>query len=1212
MNMLTKIKPSFIHTCLSVFLIVSSCAVSAADYPPNIDYGEQGDFVVKRGEAYGRTAILMPIGPVMINLPEFPGSSMVNIPDATSLFDVARDTAWDLSDLTNPTLIRQLSEDGQSPSMPIHAHATVIRVDEGTATQPGFGPLLYARGAGDIGFDPSANNSNEQLFIADIDGTQRWGWWGYDPISYTHLTAPYFVRNYWDYNLDTQGEMAIRDTANIVDDFPDDSFLGYGQRHGWLGEVKTHWDHLGTTGVSGFSTWLGNLLVVASDQQSTGLAIYDVAGFQEGREPRLLSVYQPQLTEPNAGNETNNIGIGGYWVESYGANKMVFSARARDNGPRRLHPAMFIVDFTNPSQPQLSCELYFDLDKNDTRDGDASSDPMYVNFQDQYAYVDHFKIDMDACEAAYIDKHISPAEFEQIVYKFNDIANQCDSSQYFRPLGQVGIFGGYDWWETDDINEQGMCFFVTDDEPDTRAPYVAGHRPLDGQTDYPIDGLIQIHIPETLRSETLVGAVSVYESETNQAVAFRLQLSHTGILGVWPDQYLAPNTEYTVDVSGIRDFMGNEMAPYSFNFMTDNGDLFKPTLGEIGGEPSDVTPSYTGVPYFPNKSSQLVCQPDAEDNDLWVVNPDNDSVSIFSVVLNPNDYTKTHELRREVKLLFEKPTSVSQINGLFAVTHADDDKVVFYNADGFPQFTIDTGHGTHPIASVADGYNLYVALYGSGEVVKLNVSRKEVSQRLDVGPTPKAMALFADRLLVTRFISTPEQGQVYDINIAQEMALTQTIALNKLLIPDDIFHGAGVPNYLSSIVINADGSEAYVTANKANIDRGLQRNGLPLDDDNTIRPMLATIDLISGLDINIDPTTREGTFDFDNKADPSGVTLLADPNIRAYTLRGNNVVMLSNQATNQSALITTGFAPSEMCTTLRTLYVKNYTERSITAIDVADFMHSQTIQLQTETLHSVTEEKLTDQALLGLQTFYHSDIPAMGREGYMTCASCHADGSHDGMTWDITSLGEGMRNTLSLNGASGTRFGNLHWSANFDEVQDFEIQLEQLNGGEGLIPDITFLAGMSPLDHISGGQSETLDALAAYVNGLGKETVSRSPYREYSGELSASALKGQQIFNEQGCVNCHTGRAFRDGLTHDVGTIKQSSGSHLGGALTAIRTPSLIELWTSAPYFHDGSALTLADVFTEGDHNVDITEQAQNDLINYLMSIDRELYIDDE
>jgi hypothetical protein len=837
---------------------------------------------------------------------------------------------------------------------------------------------------------------------------------------------------------------------------------------------------------------------------------------------------------------------------------------------------------------------------------------MYVNFQDHYAYVDHFQVDIPGCEAAYAnDQHVSADEFANVVYKFEDIANECDASQYFRPLGQVGLFGGYDWWVTSDVNEQGMCFFVTQDEPDTRPPFVAGHTPANGQQDYPVDGLIHVHIPETLRTETVVNAVSLTIQPSGDPVPFRHQLSHTGIISIWPNDHLQPHTQYRVALSGIQDFMGNTMAPFSFTFTTDDGVLTGP---DGSGGPNEVVPSYTGTPFYPKQSSQLACQPESTDGDVWVVNPDNDSVAIVTPNRDSESMQVSPTLVREIKLNYEAPTSVTQIASYFAVTHRDDDKVVFYDDAGYPQFSIDTGHGTQPISSVSDDNYLYVALYGSGEVVKISPSERSILARINVGPTPKAMALHENRLLVTRFISPAQNGEVYDIDTNGNMALTRTIMLNKVLVGDDIDHGSGVPNYLSSIVITADGTQAYVTATKANTDRGTRHTNtqpLPLDDDNTVRPMMAIIDLINNQDANTDPLTRQNTIDFDNGADPSSVTFLVDPAIRVHTLQGNNIAVANNLSQNQSTQFRTDLAPQSSCATLRTLYVKNFTSRTLSAIDVAGFMHDGRLAQNVSNIATVTEEKLSPTELAGLQEFYHSDTPEMGPEGYMTCASCHFGGGHDGRVWDITNMGEGLRNTLSLNGASGTRFGLLHWSANFDEVQDFEIQIEQLNGGEGLIPGLTF-SGQTPLELTTTGQSDRLDALAAYVNGLGQDTVKRSPYRTYSGELTAAAMRGQQIYQQDNCDTCHTGLAYRDGLTHDVGTITTTSGNRLNGPLTAIRTPSLIELWDSAPYFHDGSAQTLAEVLERGDHARDYSPEQLSDLQAFLFSIDRELYIEDE
>ena len=149
---------------------------------------------------------------------------------------------------------------------------------------------------------------------------------------------------------------------------------------------------------------------------------------------------------------------------------------------------------------------------------------------------------------------------------------------------------------------------------------------------------------------------------------------------------------------------------------------------------------------------------------------------------------------------------------------------------------------------------------------------------------------------------------------------------------------------------------------------------------------------------------------------------------------------------------------------------------------------------------------------------------------------------------------------------------------------------------------------------MTSGQSSELDALATYVNSLGKDRVKRSPYRSYTGSLTAAAERGHNVFINNGCADCHAGSAFRDGLMHDVGTIKAASGNRLGinGGLIEIRTPGLIQLWDTGPYFHDGSAATLSAVFDQGSHAVGLTSADESDLIQYLLSIDRDLYIDDD
>lgn len=1238
-----------------LFVLAASIA-GAATYPTNHDCGQVGDFLWKAGVERGRTANITPIGPFLMNFPESPGSSHEGGIELRH-HDVAYEFVTDLC--SPPRIAKEFQDLGQ----PLNAHATFVRLF------PKYGPMLFGGGQ-ERGFTYNPKRKKTSAQLSEFNP-----WPEYMPFN---ITAQHAIecdaQSWWTYGF-----------PEIVD------WKAFGRRC----QNFASWDHLDLTNVSGFTLFHGNLMMIASDQQSTGLAIYDVSN---RADPQLLSIYKPTLKEPSG----NKVGLGGYWVDFYGANRLVWAARPIEQlndpsnpaslTPTRTHPAIEIVNFSDPKNPFLSCYIPFE--------SDGSSDPMYVNFQDQYAYVDHFRVDILACEAAFADdQFIDKKEYAQIVTKFDDILNGAECSQYARPLGQIVICGGYDWWATsarvqtdgknlsdpnfwfikggprsgsnflsthekggvivgrilegqfpeagdvlDDregtrinvlsvdrsaqaINEQGMSAFVQYEEPDSRPPYVSGSLPADGTNNYPTTAWIHFHIPETIRSESAINAVTLTNNNSGKTVAIDVQYSHTGTWTVQPRKKLKTDTSYTVRVAGVQDFMGNTMEPHAFSFTTGDNRVVsgESTLTANAEQPA---PSYTGKTYYPNTSAELACEPEKVNGTVWVVNPDNDTVTLVERRLGaaPN-FKMTHRVKKEIATPgAENPTSVSKIANEFAVTYRDSGKVIVYNAKGKKKKEYDFGYGSQPVSSVAHGNSLYVALYGDQAIAKIDHSAQKVQTVLSLKPgdigldetinaTPKAMALTQDglRLLVTRQISSEEKGLVYDIN-TRAMSLTRTITVNKVQVADDIVHGSGVPNHLNKIVISPDERIALVTGFKHNIDRGLVKNGLPLDDDNTVRPVLVSIDLVNHRDTNVDPRTPEGTVDFDNAADLASITYLPDGNSTLVALRGNNTLVVKDLKKNKAAQFPADKAPTDMCTTLRTVYVKNYTSRTVSAIDIADWMFDNRSSPKTQVIETVSNEILSPQELAGLQVFYHSMQPEMGVEGYMSCASCHFDSGHDGMTWDMTALGEGLRNTLSLNGQSGVRFGNLHWSSNFDEVQDFEKQIEELNRGKGLIGNDTTMAGLSPLDIDNAGRDERLDNLAAYITGLGKDSLRHSPYKNDDGTLTAAANRGRALFNQYHCASCHTPPAFTDSQSHNVGTIVPHSGQRLGKPLKAIRTPRLTELWMSAPYFHDGSASTLIDTITRqqsDEHNPKLNQQQQLDLVAYLRSIDREDFIDD-
>lgn len=252
---------------------------------------------------------------------------------------------------------------------------------------------------------------------------------------------------------------------------------------------------------------------------------------------------------------------------------------------------------------------------------------------------------------------------------------------------------------------------------------------------------------------------------------------------------------------------------------------------------------------------------------------------------------------------------------------------------------------------------------------------------------------------------------------------------------------------------------------------------------------------------------------------------------------------------------------------------------------------------------TVETERLAPEALRGKQVFYNAADPRMARHKYLSCAVCHLDGGTDGRVWDFTHKGEGLRRTTSLLGKAGLGQGPLHWSANFDEVQDFEHDMRDAFQGTGFLDEAAFNQGSRnrPLGDKKAGLSPGLDDLAAYVASLARARP--SPFRRADGSMTDEAKEGERIFNRSdvGCAVCHAPPLFTDSrlppdtsggyasgsfrtaegfLLHDVGTLHAGSGRRLGDTLRGLDTPTLKGLWELEAFLHDGSAPTLMDVIT--------------------------------
>ena len=629
-------------------------------------------------------------------------------------------------------------------------------------------------------------------------------------------------------------------------------------------------------------------------------------------------------------------------------------------------------------------------------------------------------------------------------------------------------------------------------------------------------------------------------------------------------------------------------------------------------EPEQVATSIANISIFaslgdgrPTLHSSQVSY-DSSFGTVWTVNPDNDTLSRVSSGSSFVDI--------EVDTADDPRSVAVSSNGNVWVTASGEDLVQVFDSNGTLLESIDTGYGSRPFGIVmnSDTSKAYVGLYGSGSLLRLDVSSRNIDGELelpgsigsDLAATPAGLALSedGDRLLATRFISDQNWGEVYDVN-ADAMTLNGVIRLEKSLLPDTVASGRGVPNYLSSVVISDDGDWAYVVGKQDNVDRGLINGNDALDEDNTVRTFAATIDLQTSSEV------KSWRRDFDNVDSPSGVTLSPNGDYLFVAMQGRNQVWAlsrdpeTGQLGNIDAQFDTGLAPQGLLLVEDglTLYAKSLNERTLSVFDLSEFLAGGSINPGVLEIETVADEALSSEELLGKQLFYNAvhglqeDGELIGRisaEGYLSCASCHFDGGQDGRTYDFTARGEGIRNNISLKGREGTRFGDVHWSANFDEIHDFENDIRGAFLGRGLMSDADFAATSDPLGTPKAGRSAELDALSSYVESLGRDSLPRSPYRTDDGLLTNDALAGGQTFVDLGCDSCHVGRAFTDAITHDVGTLREYSGSRLGGSLEAIKTPSLLGLFESAPYLHDGSAPTIEAVFSSVGGTVHQAESA--------------------
>jgi cytochrome c peroxidase len=147
-------------------------------------------------------------------------------------------------------------------------------------------------------------------------------------------------------------------------------------------------------------------------------------------------------------------------------------------------------------------------------------------------------------------------------------------------------------------------------------------------------------------------------------------------------------------------------------------------------------------------------------------------------------------------------------------------------------------------------------------------------------------------------------------------------------------------------------------------------------------------------------------------------------------------------------------------------------------------------------------------------------------------------------------------------------------------------------------------------------------ALGAFERSV---TSSGSPFDRYlageSSAMSPAAVRGLELFvGKAECIKCHDGPQLSDNGFHNIGVASADIGRYqvVQVALMrgAFKTPGLRDVALTAPYFHDGSAATLAAVvehYVKGGvnkenldpdiHPLDLSPAEQADLVSFMEAL---------
>lgn len=193
---------------------------------------------------------------------------------------------------------------------------------------------------------------------------------------------------------------------------------------------------------------------------------------------------------------------------------------------------------------------------------------------------------------------------------------------------------------------------------------------------------------------------------------------------------------------------------------------------------------------------------------------------------------------------------------------------------------------------------------------------------------------------------------------------------------------------------------------------------------------------------------------------------------------------------------------------------------------------------------------------------------------WQSCNGCHpGDARTDGMNWDL--MNDGIGNPK-----------------NCKSMLYSHVTPPSMISGIRASAELAVRKGYAFIQFVEMPE-EYACCVDAYLKSL---RPVQSPYL-VDGQLSEKAKKGQKVFEKLNCNSCHSGPYFTDLKTYRIGKdVEFEKGWD---------TPTLVEVWRTAPYLFDGRAATLQDVFEAHKHGIEkkVSKKEIEELTEYVNSL---------